>query len=127
MHCARQMPQSTTFATMESKRQQKVGRLLQKELANIFQREDSLKFKGVFITVTMVRMTTDLGVARVYLSIFPSTNAKDVLVAIRESGHEVRHKLGNALRHSLRRIPELEFFIDDSLDYAERIDELLKT
>ena len=112
---------------MESKRQQKVSRLLQKELANIFQREDSLKFKGVFITVTQVRVTTDLGVARVYLSIFPSQGKADVLTAVRERGPEVRGKLGNALRHSLRRIPELEFFIDDSLDYADRIDELLKS
>lgn len=111
---------------MESKRQQKVSRLLQKELANIFQREDSLRFKGVFITITQVRVTSDLGVARVYLSIFPSQHKGPVHKAIVDKTHEVRGKLGHEVRHNLRRVPELEFFVDDSLDYAERIDELLK-
>lgn len=110
---------------METKRQQKVARLLQKELAEIFQREDSLKFKGVFITVTLVRVTVDLGIARVYLSVFPSGNQDAVLKAVRLLTVEVRHKLAARVRHNMRAVPELEFFIDDSLDYAERIDELL--
>jgi len=111
---------------MESKRQQKVARLLQKELANIFQREDSLKFKGVFITVTQVRVTTDLGLARVYLSIFPSEHKGPVHNVVVDKTFEIRGKLGHAIRHSLRRVPELEFFVDDSLDYADRINELLQ-
>ncbi len=111
---------------MESRRQQKVARLLQKEMADIFQKEDSLKFKGKFITVTQVRVTTDLGIARVYLSIFPSEGKKEVLLNIRDMGQNIRRLLGNRVRHSLRIVPGLEFFIDDSLDYAERIDDLLK-
>lgn len=78
------------------------------------------------ITVTIVRISPDLGVARVYLSIFPVNPDEKPLVLIQEKVHEIRHFLGNQVRHQLRVVPELTFFIDDSLDYIEKIDGLLK-
>ena len=78
------------------------------------------------ITVTIVRISPDLGVARVYLSIFPVIPDEKPLVLIQDKVHEIRHFLGNQVRHQLRVVPELTFFIDDSLDYIEKIDGLLK-
>lgn len=111
---------------MESRRQLKVSSLLQRELADIFTKEDRLKFRGFFITVTTVRVTPDLKTAKVFLSIFPGTGSAAVMSDIDRRTGEVRGILGTRLRHSLKSIPELYFRLDDSLDYAERIDELLK-
>jgi ribosome-binding factor A len=109
----------------ETTRQKKVSRLLQKELGTYFQR-NSLEFGNKLITVTSVRISPDLGVARVYLSIFPLKKDDKPLVHIQEKAPEIRHFLGNQVRHQLRIVPELTFFIDDSLDYIAKIDELLK-
>jgi ribosome-binding factor A len=111
---------------MRSTRQYKVSRLLQKELGHIFQREGKSIFAGKMITVTEVRITQDLGQARVFLSIFPAAE-KDVFnKTIGEHSQHIRHQLGMRIRHQLRLIPELQFFLDDSLDYIENIDRLLK-
>ena len=112
---------------MEGTRLSKVARLLQKDLGDIFQREGSTIFRGKMITVTSVRVSPDLGVAKVYVSIFPTEKKEDVLLAIKEHTRQIRHELAQRVRHQLRIIPELTFFLDDSLDYIENIDKLLKS
>jgi len=110
---------------MPSTKQNKVARLLQKELGDIFQKRSKQDFEDKMITVTVVRISPDL-VAKVYLSIFPSKNNDDTLALIRHHANEIRYDLGNRIRNQVRKIPELNFFIDDSLDYIENIDRLLK-
>jgi ribosome-binding factor A len=111
---------------METTRQQKINRLLQKELAEIFRRESAM-FRGKMISVTSVRVTPDLSLARLHVSIFPSDNKEDELKEIRAAGARIRYMLGSRTAKQLRVIPELEFFLDDSLDYLEHIDSLLKS
>ncbi|UCG27197.1 MAG: 30S ribosome-binding factor RbfA [Bacteroidales bacterium] len=112
---------------MESTRQKKVARSIQKELGSFFQRQGSGIFPGKMITVTVVRISPDLSQAKVYLSIFPSGNSREILKSISEKGKTIRHELGNNLRNQLRIIPELSFFLDDSLDYVQNIEDLLKS
>lgn len=111
---------------MESVRQQKVNKLLAKELAEIFRSSSRELFGGAFISVTGVRVTPDLGVARVYLSIMATNDRKAVFKLVEEQNHIIRKRLGVIIGKQLRIVPELSFFLDDSLDYALRIDELLK-
>ncbi len=111
---------------MDSVRQNKVARLLQKELAKLFQVESRNILPGKMITVTVVRVTPDLGLAKVYLSIFPHSPEEDLLGPINEHGKMLRSTLGNTIRHQVRIIPELAFYIDDSMDYVEKIEKLLK-
>jgi len=110
---------------MDSTRQKKISRLIQKELADIFLKEGKIFSQGTIITVTIVRISTDFSIARVYLSIFPSKNSEEILNNIKKSSKQIRYDLGKRTRTQLRYIPELIFFIDDSLDYAEKIDKLL--
>ncbi len=112
---------------MESIRQNKVARLLQKEIANIFQRDMNSTYHGKMITVTVVRVTPDLGLAKVYLSIFPLKEDENFLHYINEQSKAIRNALGKKIRHQVRIVPELVFYRDDSLDYADRIDKLLKS
>ncbi len=111
---------------MTTTRQHKVSRLLQKELGDYFQRQGSTLTGGKMITVTVVRISPDLGVAKVYLSIFPAENAKEAVQAVSDKAGLVRSELGKKLRNHLRHIPEFAFFLDDSLDYIDRIEDLLK-
>jgi len=111
---------------METKRQQKVARQLQKDLSEIFMLATREITQGKMITVTVVRMSPDLSLARVYLSIFPSDDASKFLDNLQHYLKHIRLELGKKVRHQLRIVPEISFFIDDSLDYAEHIDELLK-
>ena len=111
---------------MEKTRLKKVERLLQKELGTIFQRNTFSEYKNVLISVTVIRVSADLSVARVYLSIFPSTNAEEILEGIIENTGKIKFELGNKVRNQLRKIPDLKFFVDDSLDYANKIEDLLK-
>ena len=117
----------TKTLAMETVRQNKVGRLIQKELASFFQAESRTLFDGKMITVTVVRVSPDLGIAKVYLSIFPIKKDENYLAVINEYGKMIRNALGRKIRHQVRVIPELAFYIDDSLDYLEHIDELLKS
>lgn len=110
---------------MDSTRQNKIARLLQKELSDIFQKQTQVT-KGVLVSVSAVRISPDLSIARGYLSIFPSEKAQEILKNINDNSKALRYELGTRVRHQLRIIPELKFFIDDSLDYIEKIDELLK-
>ncbi|MBA3664593.1 MAG: 30S ribosome-binding factor RbfA [Bacteroidetes bacterium] len=111
---------------METVRQQKVSKLIQKELAEIFRSEAKTLFGGAFITVTVVRISPDLGAAKVYLSIMAAKDKQAIFKLVEEQSSVIRKKLGNLVGKQLRVTPELAFFIDDSLDYAMKIDELLK-
>ncbi|KAB2867708.1 MAG: 30S ribosome-binding factor RbfA [Bacteroidales bacterium] len=110
---------------MEGTRLQKVARLIQKDLGDIFQREGAALFPGKMITITSVRVSPDLALAKVYISIFPTKGTDETLEQIRHQVKTLRLELGKRVRHQLRVIPELAFFIDDSLDYIENIDRLL--
>jgi ribosome-binding factor A len=111
---------------MESTRQKKVARLVQKELATYFLRESKTLYGGAFITVTTVRISPDLSHARVYLSLFKAADAGALLDQIVAEKKEIRKHLGEMVRKQLRIVPDLDFFLDDSLDYFEKIDKLLK-
>lgn len=121
--------QSTNFHhqlnIMESTRQAKISRLIQKELSEILRRETA-KTQGVLVSVSAVRISPDLSIAKVYLSIFPSAQAKQILENIERNARTIRYELGTKVRFQLRKIPELAFYLDDSLDYIENIDNLLK-
>lgn len=109
---------------METTRQQKISRLIQKELSDIFQRQTQ-GTHGVLVSVSAIRISPDLSIARGYLSIFPTTKSEEILNNINQNARQVRYELGTRVRHQLRIIPELKFFLDDSLDYIENIDRLL--
>ena len=110
---------------MQETRQNKIARLLQKELSQIFQ-EQTRSMHGVMVSVTRVRVSPDLSVCTAYLSIFPSEKGEELLANIEHSNAQIRYTLGQRIRYQLRIVPELRFFIDDSLDYIDRIDELLR-
>ncbi|MDH6343357.1 ribosome-binding factor A [Parabacteroides sp. PFB2-12] len=110
---------------MESVRLNKIGRLLQKELGDMFQKQTQ-GVPGTLVSVSAVRVSPDLGIAKVYLSIFPSDKGEELIQAIRTNTKALRFELGKRVGKQLRIIPELSFFIDDSLDYIENIDKLLK-
>jgi ribosome-binding factor A len=112
---------------MDSVRQNKIARLLQKELAVIFQTESRNLFPGRLITVTVVRVSPDLGFAKVYLSIYPHKKDEDIIAEVSQHSSMIRNALGRVIRHQVRVIPELAYYIDDSMDYVERIDKLLKS
>ena len=109
---------------MDTTRQQKISRLVQKELSEIFRRETA-KTRGTLVTVSSVRVSPDLSVANVRLSIFPSENAQAIIDNITRNERGIRHELAQQTRYQLRRCPELKFHIDDSLNYIDHIDELL--
>lgn len=111
---------------MESKRQLKFSRLIQKELAEIFQRDVKSMFSNVFLTVTHVGMSPDLGVAKVYLSIMLAPNKAEVLNHINENKKIIRNFLAQKIKRDVRIIPELIFYIDDSTEYASEMDKLIR-
>lgn len=109
---------------MESTRQAKISRLLQKELSEIFRRETA-KTHGVIVSVSAVRVSPDLSIARAYLSVFPSEKPQEMLESINASAKTIRYELAQKVRFQLRKVPELQFYLDDSLDYIANIDSLL--
>ncbi|MFP4557244.1 MAG: 30S ribosome-binding factor RbfA [Bacteroidales bacterium] len=111
---------------MEGTRLSKVSRQIQKDLGEIFQRQAQALFLGKMITVTNVRVTPDLSIAKVYLSIFPPENKEETLTLVKQQTKTIRHELAQRVRKQMRIVPELAFYIDDSLDYIENIDRLLK-
>lgn len=110
---------------METIRQEKIARLLMKELGEIFLLY-ARDYQGTLISVSEVRVTADLSQARVFLSIFPSEKEEDMLAKIQAATKKIRFELGNRTRHQLRIIPELIFHIDGTFDYMENIDQLLQ-
>ena len=111
---------------MDTTRQNKISRLIQKDIAEILQREGKELFRGVMISVTNVRISPDLSVARIYLSIFPSEKGAETLLEIKSHQSRIRGLLGLKVGKQLRIVPQLDFHIDDSLDYIDNIDRLLK-
>ncbi len=110
---------------MESNRQAKISRLIQKELSEIF-RQQTAKTRGVIISVSAVRVTPDLSIARAYLSVFPSEKGAEMIESINKNAQTVRYELAQKVRFQLRKTPELQFYLDDSLDYIDNIDRLLE-
>ena len=111
---------------MSSIRQNKVARLLQKELSNIFQYYSAEWFPSTMVSVTIVRVAPDFSFAKVYLSVFGKMEPADCVDLVNSNAKKVRGELGNRIKNQLRITPELAFYVDDSLDYAEEIDQLLK-
>ena len=112
---------------METNRQKKIGGVLQNDLVDILQGEiRKNNISNLIISVSKVTVTTDLGVARVYLSIFPTEKAAETLAAIKTNSQLIKHDLAQRVKLQLRKVPNLTFFIDDSLDYIETIDSALK-
>ena len=116
---------NSQFIQVQATRLEKINRLVQKELSEIF-RLETAKTTGVLISVSHVRVSPDLSVARVHLSIFPSEKGAEMISNINANATAIRYDLSQRLRYQLRRTPELTFYIDDSLDYIEHIDQLLK-
>ncbi|MDW5289204.1 30S ribosome-binding factor RbfA [Formosa sp. PL04] len=112
---------------MESNRQKKIGSVLQRDLVDVLQNAATQGgMKGILISVSKVNVTVDLSIAKVYLSIFPNDKAKELLVGIRSNKSLIRHELSQRTKHQLRRMPNLEFFVDDSLEYIDQIEQSLK-
>src|SRR6195952_2101980 len=109
---------------MESKRQQKFAGVIQEDLAAIFQREGISFLPNTLVTITKVRVTPDLALARIFLSFFNNNNNQSALQTIKLHASEIRYKLGSRIKDQVRIVPQLEFFIDDTSDYVERMDKI---
>lgn len=110
---------------MEGTRLNKVNRQIQKDLGEIFQRQSQTYYPGGMITVTTVRVSPDLSIARVYLSIFPNNAREEVFALVQQNTKTIRHELAQRIKNQMRIVPDLQFFVDDSLDYIENIERLL--
>lgn len=111
----------------ESQRQKKIGSVLQRDLVDVLQKAATQGgMQGILISVSKVKVTVDLSVAKVYLSIFPNDKSKELIVGIRSNAPLIKHELAQRTKNQLRRMPELEFFVDDSLEYIDKIEKSLK-
>ena len=111
----------------ESQRQKKIGSVLQRDLVDVLQSAATQGgMKGILISVSKVKVTVDLSVAKVYLSIFPNNKGVEILKGIKSNAPLIKHEIAQRTKHQLRRMPQLEFFIDDSLEYIDQIDQSLK-
>ena len=111
---------------IESTRQQKSGRQIQRDISEIFSKEAASLLCGAMVSVTLVRMSPDFELAKIYLSIFPFEKHAEVMASLQENNWMIRKTLGARVRNQLRHVPELAFYIDDSLEYISAIDKLLK-
>lgn len=111
---------------VQTTRQQKIARQIQRDIAEILQKENSLTPRGIMTTVTTVRVSPDFAYAKVYFSIFPFERNSEVMEALEKNNWFIRRELGKRIRNQLKIVPELQFFLDDSLEYIENIDSLLK-
>ncbi len=110
---------------METTRQLKVARQIQKDISDIFLRESKTLFPGVMVSVTVVRVSPDLSFAKIYLSVFPYDKSEEVIASLEKNNKAIRHNLGQKLKNQLKSVPEIAFNIDDSLEYIANIDRLL--
>ncbi len=110
----------------ETTRQQKVGRQIQKDLSDIFLKEARSLVQGTMVTVSKVRVSPDLGFAKIYLSVFPFDKSDAILATLQEHAGTLRFELGKRVKNQLRIVPEIAFAIDDSLEYVERIEKLIQ-
>lgn len=111
---------------METTRQQKVSKQIQKDISDIFLKDMAEQLRGVLASVTAVRMSPDLGYAKIYVSVFPFERNAEVMSTLNQNEWRIRRALGVRLRNQLRVVPEINFFLDDSLEYIANIDNLLK-
>ncbi|MDD3108946.1 MAG: 30S ribosome-binding factor RbfA [Alistipes sp.] len=111
---------------IESTRQQKIGRQIQRDISDIFIKEAAELLQGTMVSVTLVRMSPDFELAKVYLSIFPFDHHDAIMQRLEEHNWEIRKALGTRVKHQLRHVPELAFYVDDSLEYISSIDKLLQ-
>ncbi len=111
---------------METTRQLKVARQIQKDVSEIFLREAAGLFPGTMVSVTIVRVSPDLSFAKIFLSVFPFEKRGEVMATIEANLRVIRHTLGQKLKHQLKSVPEIAFHIDDSLEYIQNIDNLLQ-
>lgn len=111
---------------MESKRQQKFSRLIQKELSEIFQREAHSLLPNAMITITKVRATPDLGIVRVYLSFFNTPDTALAINTVNAHNAEIRYNLGKRIKDQVRGVPQIEFFMDDTNEYVDKMDKIFK-
>lgn len=111
---------------METNRQKKIAGVIQQDIAEILQNAMRESGQGVIITVTKVHITPDLSDAKIYISIFPTDNRDRIVMETQEHSNAIKYQLAKRTRHQLRRVPELHFFVDDSLDYIDKIDKALK-
>lgn len=111
---------------MENTRQQKIAKQIQKDVAEIFQKEGAAIVRGMLVTVTAVRVSPDFGYAKIYVSVFPFERSRELMQELEKNNWFVRRALGQRIRNQLKSIPEIQFFLDDSLEYIEHIDEALK-
>lgn len=114
------------MGSTESKRQQRFASVIQQDLADIFQREGMVWAPDTLVTVTRVRVTPDLAIARVYLSFLNAKNIQEVIANIKSHAGEIRYKLGSRIKNQARIVPHLEFFVDDTNEYVERMDKLFE-
>ncbi len=111
---------------MESTRQQKIAKQIQKDLAEILQRECGELFRGLLLTVTAVRVSPDFSYAKIYVSVFPFDRNEEVLALLTKHNWALRKALGVRVKNQLKSVPEIDFFLDDSLEYIENIDRVMK-
>jgi len=111
---------------MENTRQQKIAKQIQKDVADIFQKGGAAIVRGLLVTVTAVRVSPDFGYAKIYISVFPFDRSQELMGALEQNGWFIRRALGQRIRNQLKSVPEIQFFLDDSLEYIEHIDQALK-
>ncbi len=109
----------------ESTRQQKIARQIQRDIADIFLTECRELFKGLLITVTSVRVSPDFSYAKIYVSVFPFERNEEVIATLKRENWAIRKLLGAKIKHQLKSVPEIDFFLDDSLEYIENIDKAI--
>ena len=107
---------------METTRQQKIAKQIQKDIADIFQKEGAEIVRGMLVTVTAVRISPDFSYAKIYVSVFPFDKNESLMATLEQNNRFIRRALGQRIRNQLKVIPEIQFFLDDSLEYIEQID-----
>lgn len=112
---------------METTRQQKIAKQIQKDIADIFQKEGAALVKGILLTVTAVRVSPDFGYAKIYVSIFPFEQNAPIMETLEKNNWLIRKELGKRIKNQIKTIPEIQFFLDDSLEYIENIDRVMKS
>lgn len=110
---------------MFTKRQNQYNKLMQKELAYIFTQHGKEWFRNTLVTITMIRITPDLGIAKVYVSVLPFNKSEELLEVIKNKQKAIRGMLGNRIRNQVRHIPDLIFYIDDTMDFIDRMDKII--
>ena len=111
---------------METTRQQKIAKQIQKDVAEIFQKEGAAVVRGSHVTVTAVRVSPDFGYAKIYVSVFPFERSAGMMKTLEQQNWFIRRALGQRIRNQLKNVPEIQFFLDDSLEYIEHIEQALK-